>query len=83
MKNVSTHTYSFRIRNWIHLFEERENLGSSDGSRKNLSRKSSYELETFVTLDENLFAKSKEIKEDTGLKIGEPSVTLSGRDSVQ
>jgi hypothetical protein len=40
-------------------------------------------LEAFVTLDQNLLAKSKEIKEDTGFEIGEPSVALSGRDSAQ
>ncbi len=42
-------------------------------SYADLLKRSGYELEDFVTYDQDVLAKSKEIKEETGIQVKEPS----------
>jgi len=42
-------------------------------SYADLLKRSGYELENFVTYDQDVLAKSKEIKEETGIQVKEPS----------
>ena len=44
-------------------------------SYADLLKRSGYELENFVTYDQDVLSKSKEIKEETGIEVKEPSQT--------